>query len=86
MLVLLSCTALLFLLLTGAPIVATGLVGLGVVLQLVLVARLARATVGGVGGHAEWVRDVSRRPRLRSDPLWLAATGLVVAGLLLAWL
>ncbi|MDG2304868.1 MAG: hypothetical protein P8R42_09460 [Candidatus Binatia bacterium] len=57
-------------------------VGLGIELTLVL--RMVRATVGGVGGHAEWVRDVSRRPRLARDPMWSWATALVIVGGLLA--
>lgn len=63
----------------GRPL-GTALVALGVLVQIVLVARLGRASIGGVGGHAEWVRDVSRRPRLRRDPWWLVAFLLVVVG------
>ena len=56
----------------------------GFIVELVLTLRMVRATVGGVGGHAEWVRDVSRRPRLERDAKWLWATALVVVGGLVA--
>lgn len=57
----------------------------GLVIELVLAMRLLRASVGGVGGHAEWVREVARRPRIDRDPAWLAATMLVLAGALVAF-
>ncbi len=67
----------------GNPL-GIALILVGLVIELTLVLRVARATVGGVGGHAEWVRDVSRRPRLARDPKWLWATGLVVGGAAIA--
>jgi len=60
------------------------LIALGFVIELTLALRMVRASVGGVGGHAEWVRDVSRRPRLARDPTWLWATVLVLLGAALA--
>jgi hypothetical protein len=56
----------------------------GLAVEVYLSLRLARASVGGVGAHAEWVRDVSRRPRLRESPAWLWATAIVLAGAILA--
>lgn len=63
----------------GIALIAAGLLG-----EIVLALRMLRASVGGVGGHAEWVRDVSRRPRLDRDPRWLWATALVVMGAVIA--
>lgn len=60
------------------------LIGVGLVIELTLALRMVRASVGGVGGHAEWVRDVSRRPRLERDSKWLWATVLVIVGGVLA--
>ena len=62
------------------------LITLGLVIEAVLLLRLVRATAGGVGGHAEWVRDVSVRPRLQRHPLWGWATALVVIGAAIAFL
>ena len=56
------------------------LLGIGVGIHVVLLLRLVRATAGGVGGHAEWVRDVSLRPRLRRSPAWLVGAALVAVG------
>ena len=67
----------------GNPL-GIALIGVGLVVELALVLAVVRASVGGVGGHAEWVRDVSRRPRLARNPGWLWATGLVVVGALVA--
>lgn len=64
----------------GGNPVGIGMIVIGLVTEIVLVLRMVRATVGGVGGHAEWVRDVSGRPRLERDPKWLWATALVVLG------
>ena len=52
--------------------------------DVVLTLRLMRATAGGVGGHAEWVRDVSTRPRMRQSPAWLVGSVLVALGASLA--
>jgi len=68
----------------GANPVGVALIALGVGIQLTLALRLVRSSVGGVGGHAEWVRDVSRRPRIERDPTWLGATALVIVGALVA--
>jgi len=56
----------------------------GVVLHVVLALRMARASVGGVGGHAEWVRDVSGRPRLARSPAWTLGAALVAVGAAIA--
>lgn len=48
--------------------------------SFVLSVRMLRASVGGVGGHAEWVRDVSTRPRLARSPAWGAAVALIASG------
>lgn len=68
----------------GGHVLGIVLIVVGLVIELRLVLQMVRATVGGVGGHAEWVRDVSRRPRLARDPMWSWATALVVLGWLLA--
>jgi hypothetical protein len=56
------------------------LLAAGVLLQVVLALRMLRATQGGVGGHAEWVRDVSLRPRMQRSPAWLVGSALVAIG------
>ena len=56
----------------------------GLLVHLVLALRLLRASTGGVGGHAEWVRETSTRPRLRRSPAWLVGVALILAGLGLA--
>jgi len=56
----------------------------GVLVHVVLMLRLLKATAGGVGGHAEWVRDVSLRPRMRRSPAWLVGSALVALGASLA--
>jgi len=68
----------------GAPRTAIALMAAGLLVHLVLIVRLARASMGGVGAHAEWVRDVATRRRLRESPAWLAGLLLVVAGIALA--
>ncbi|HEY8514614.1 MAG TPA: hypothetical protein VIS07_03765 [Candidatus Binatia bacterium] len=60
------------------------LLAAGVMLQVMLALRFARATRGGVGGHAEWVRDVSQRPRLERNPGWLLGSALVAIGAAIA--
>ncbi len=67
----------------GAPVAGLVLLALAAAIEGRLLWRLARATAGGVGGHAEWVRDVSLRPRLRSSRGWALAAALAVAGSLL---
>lgn len=64
----------------GAPGLGVGLVAAGLVVQLAQIVRLARVSAGGVGGHAEWVREGSTRRRLRESPVWLLGAGLVAAG------
>ena len=76
-----SIVALAWLAWRGAGVAALLLVASGVAVQLVLAMRLARASVGGVGGHAEWVRETSRRPRIRRSPAWALGAALVLAGL-----
>jgi hypothetical protein len=56
------------------------LIGSGALWTFVLSVRVLRASVGGVGGHAEWVRDVSTRPRLSRSPAWSAAVALIATG------
>ena len=71
---------LLYCLWQGGHPVGIVLLAAGVMIHLVLTLRLAKATSGGVGGHAEWVRDVETRPRMRSSPAWLIGSLLVVSG------
>jgi hypothetical protein len=78
-----ALVALLFLAWRGAGLVALALLAAGFLVTFVLSLRVLRASVGGVGGHAEWVRDVSLRPRLGRSPGWAFGTGLVVAGIAL---
>ena len=80
MLLLLPIALLVYFAWQGGNPLGIALIVAGLVLEVVLALRMVRATVGGVGGHAEWVRDVSGRPRLERDPKWLWATGLVVLG------
>ena len=67
----------------GGVTLGVALMATGLAVHLTLALRLARATMGGVGGHAEWVRDVSTRPRLRRSPAWFVGLALIVAGLAL---
>lgn len=67
----------------GNPI-GIALLASGVVLHLVLTVRLLRVTRGAGGGHAEWVREVSDRPRARNTPAWLAGSALVAIGAVVA--
>jgi hypothetical protein len=53
-------------------------------LQVIVLTALARASAGGVGAHAEWIRATVTRPRLRRSPAWLASVALLLAGLALA--
>ena len=61
-----------------------GLLAAGLVVQVVLIARLMCTTLGGVGGHAEWVRTMSVRPRLDRSPGWGLGIALAVAGVVAA--
>jgi hypothetical protein len=45
--------------------------------------RILKASVGGVGGHAEWVRDVSLRPRLGRSSAWAVGLAFLAAGIAL---
>ena len=67
----------------GAGPVTLALLAAGFLVTFVLSLRVLRASVGGVGGHAEWVRDVSLRPRLARSPAWAVGVGLVAAGIAL---
>jgi hypothetical protein len=78
-----SLVALVLLLLfawSGAGPFALGFLAAGFVWTVVLSVRTLKASVGGVGGHAEWVRDVSTRPRLSRSPAWGAAVALIATG------
>jgi hypothetical protein len=68
----------------GAPPAALGLIAAGWLLHLHTALRLLRASLGGAGGHAEWVRASSVRPRLRRSPAWRYGWALMAAGVLLA--
>jgi hypothetical protein len=85
MLLLVTLAVLAWVLWRGAPGLGAGLVAAGLVVQLAQLGRLARASAGGVGGHAEWVREASTRRRLRESPLWLLGVGLVAAGALVCF-
>lgn len=82
MLLLLPITLLAYFAWRGGHPLGIALIAVGLIIELTLALRMLRASVGGVGGHAEWVRDVSRRPRLERNPAWLWATVLVVVGAL----
>jgi len=66
----------------GSP-AGVGLMSLGFLVQLWLTLRLTRATVEPAGGHAEWVREGSTRPRLVASPAWGVGLALVLVGLVL---
>ena len=85
MLTLLTLAFLVLALWIGAPRLGIGLLAAGLVVQLVQVVRLAQASGGGVGGHAEWVREGSTRRRLRESPVWLLGCALALAGALLSF-
>jgi hypothetical protein len=78
-----ALVALVFFAWRGAGAIALALLAAGFLLTFVLSLRVLRASVGGVGGHAEWVRDVSVRPRLARSPAWAAGVALVAAGIAL---
>ncbi len=75
---------LLYCLWRGGNPIGVAVLAVGVLIHVVLLLRLMRATTGGVGGHAEWVRDVSHRPRLERSPAWLVGSALVAIGASLA--
>ena len=75
-----SLVALGWLVWRGAAWPAVIPVVLGVAIQATLVVRLASASAGGVGGHAEWVRETSRRPRIVRSRAWAVGVGLVLLG------
>lgn len=85
MLILLTGALLALALWVGAPGLGIGLLAAGLVVQLAQVVRLARVSGGGVGGHAEWVREGSTRRRLRESPVWLLGFALALAGALLSF-
>jgi hypothetical protein len=68
----------------GSSPLGIALMSLGFAAQLWVTIRLARATAGPVGGHAEWVREGSTRPRLLASPIWMVGLALVLAGFALA--
>ena len=73
-----------WLLMRGAPLPGLLLVAAGVAVQVILAVRLGLASMGGVGGHAEWIRDVEERPRIMESRAWAIGVGLVVLGLAVA--
>jgi hypothetical protein len=68
----------------GAPPVALGLIAAGWLVHVRTALRLVQAHLGGAGGHAEWVRASSVRPRIRRSPAWWCGWGLMAAGAALA--
>jgi hypothetical protein len=70
----------------GGPPLAVALMAAGFLVHVALAVRMGRASMGGVGGHAEWVRASSVRPRLARSPAWLVGLVLILAGLGVAWL
>lgn len=84
MIPLVALLALLFFAWRGAGAVSLALLAAGFAASFLLSIRMLRASVGGVGGHAEWVRDVSLRPRLGSSPAWGVSLLLIVCGMLSA--
>ena len=68
----------------GAGPIPLGLLAASFVSTLALSLRMLRASVGGVGGHAEWVRDVSVRLRLGRSPVWGLGVALLAAGIIAA--
>ena len=84
MLPIVTLIALVWAAVAGARPLALCLLAAGLFVQVVLTARLVRATFGGVGGHGEWVRAMSVRPRLDRAPAWGLGIALAVAGVLAA--
>ena len=68
----------------GASLPGVALMGAGLLIHLALTLRLVRASTGGVGGHAEWVRERSARPRLERSPAWVVGLVLILLGLAVA--
>jgi hypothetical protein len=68
----------------GANPLGIALMGAGLFIHVALTLRLVQASTGGVGGHAEWVRERSRRPRLERSPAWVVGLALILLGLLIA--
>jgi hypothetical protein len=64
-----------------APALADAAVATGWLLHVVTTLRLVRATAGGAGAHAEWVRASAVRPRLRRSPAWPLGWALMLAGI-----
>ena len=63
---------------------AVGLMVSGLLVHVLLAVRLGRSLEGGIGGHAEWVREMSLRPRLARGPAGLVGLALICAGLVVA--
>jgi hypothetical protein len=63
---------------------ALALVAAGWLLHVIMTMRLVRAQLGGAGGHAEWVRASSVRPRIRRSPAWWWGWMLMAMGIALA--
>ena len=62
---------LLYCLWRGGHPLGVAILAVGVMIHFVLTLRLVKATAGGVGGHAEFVRDVETRPRMQRSQLRL---------------
>lgn len=84
MLLLLPLLLLAFFAWRGGNPVGIALIFFALAGEIGLALRMLRASVGGVGGHAEWLRDVSRRPRLDRDRGWLWATVQALVGAVIA--
>ncbi len=84
MMPLLGFALLVYCVLRGGNPLGLVLLAAGVLMHVVLALRMARASTGGVGGHAEWVRDVSSRPRLERSPAWMVGAALVAVGAAIA--
>jgi len=65
----------------GGGGLGVALMAAGFLVHLALALRVVRASMGGVGGHAEWVRAASTRPRLLRSPAWLFGLALILGGL-----
>lgn len=87
MLQLATLALIVFYLWRGGATLGVVLMTAGLAVHVALALRLVRASTGGVGGHAEWVRETSTRARLRESPAGLVGLVLILAGLGVAiWL
>src|SRR5262249_24909369 len=65
---------------SGRSLAGVALMGAGLIVHLVMMLRLTQSLRGGLGAHAEWVREVSQRKRLYESPAWLAGALLIPLG------